>query len=94
MTRADALARLAVMRDEATAALDSRAEAEVQKVIDQFAAHRTVVCVAHRLSTLASMDWIVVLSGGRIVEQGRFQELLKAGGPFAQMAQRQGIRAD
>ncbi len=80
--------------DEATAALDSRAEAEVQKVIDQFAAHRTVVCVAHRLSTLASMDWIVVLSGGRIVEQGRFQELLKAGGPFAQMAQRQGIRAD
>jgi len=80
--------------DEATAALDSRAEAEVQKVIDQFAAHRTVVCVAHRLSTLTSMDWIVVLSGGRIVEQGRFQELLKAGGPFAQMAQRQGIRAD
>lgn len=80
--------------DEATAALDSRAEAEVQKVIDQFAAHRTVVCVAHRLSTLASMDRIVVLSEGRIVEQGSFQELLRAGGAFAQMAQRQGIRAD
>ncbi|NBV22682.1 MAG: ABC transporter ATP-binding protein [Proteobacteria bacterium] len=80
--------------DEATAALDSRAEAEVQKVIDQFAAHRTVVCVAHRLSTLASMDRIVVLSEGRIVEQGSFQELLKAGGAFAQMAQRQGIRAE
>ncbi|MFA6546742.1 MAG: ABC transporter ATP-binding protein [Limisphaerales bacterium] len=80
--------------DEATAALDSRAEAEVQKVIDQFAAHRTVVCVAHRLSTLASMDRIVVLSEGRIVEQGTFQELLRAGGAFAQMAQRQGIRAD
>ena len=80
--------------DEATAALDSRAEAEVQKVIDQFAAHRTVICVAHRLSTLASMDRIVVLSEGRIVEQGRYQELLRAGGPFAQMAQRQGIRAD
>lgn len=80
--------------DEATAALDSRAEAEVQKVIDQFAAHRTVICVAHRLSTLASMDRIVVLSEGRIVEQGTFQELLRAGGAFAEMAQRQGIRAD
>ncbi|MBI5801703.1 MAG: ABC transporter ATP-binding protein [Verrucomicrobia bacterium] len=80
--------------DEATAALDSRAEAEVQKVIDEFAAHRTVVCVAHRLSTLAAMDRIVVLAEGRIVEQGSFQELLKAGGAFAQMAQRQGIRAD
>ncbi len=77
--------------DEATAALDSKAEAEVQAAIDRLAANRTVICVAHRLSTLASMDGIVVLSGGRIVEQGRFDELLQRGGLFASMAARQGI---
>lgn len=80
--------------DEATAALDSRAEAEVQQVIEQFAESRTVVCVAHRLSTLAAMDQIIVLAAGRIVEQGSFQELLRAGGVFADMARRQGIRVD
>ena len=78
--------------DEATAALDSHAEAEVQKVIEQFAAHRTVICVAHRLSTLAAMDRIIVLSEGSIVEQGTFPELLAAEGRFADMARRQGIR--
>ena len=78
--------------DEATASLDSRAEAEVQKVIDQFAEHRTVICVAHRLSTLAAMDRIIVLADGRIVEQGTYAELLRAGGPFADMARKQGIQ--
>ena len=78
--------------DEATASLDSRAEAEVQKVIDQFAEHRTVICVAHRLSTLAAMDRIIVLADGQVVEQGGFAELLQADGEFAAMARRQGIR--
>ncbi len=78
--------------DEATASLDSRAEAEVQQVIEQFAESRTVICVAHRLSTLAAMDRIIVLAAGRIVEQGSFQELLRAGGVFADMALRQGIQ--
>ncbi|PAW89311.1 MAG: multidrug ABC transporter ATP-binding protein [Pedosphaera sp. Tous-C6FEB] len=77
--------------DEATASLDSRAEAEVQKVIDQFAEHRTVICVAHRLSTLAAMDRIIVLAHGQLVEQGSFAELLQADGEFAAMARRQGI---
>ena len=77
--------------DEATASLDSRAEAEVQKVIDQFAEHRTVICVAHRLSTLAAMDRIIVLADGQLVEQGSFAELLQANGEFAAMARRQGI---
>jgi subfamily B ATP-binding cassette protein MsbA len=77
--------------DEATAALDSKAEAEVQAAIDALAEHRTVICVAHRLSTLASMDRILVLSEGGIVETGSFDELLKAGGSFAKMAARQGI---
>ena len=77
--------------DEATAALDSHAEAEVQAAIDRLAENRTVVCIAHRLSTLASMDRIVVLSRGRIIEQGGFKELLQAKGLFAAMAGKQGI---
>jgi subfamily B ATP-binding cassette protein MsbA len=77
--------------DEATAALDSKAEAEVQAAIDRLAEHRTVVSVAHRLSTLAAMDRILVLSEGRIAESGGFHELLARGGLFADMAARQGI---
>ena len=79
--------------DEATAALDAKAEGEVQAAIDRLAEHRTVICVAHRLSTLATMDRIVVIKEGRIVETGAFDELLQAGGPFAEMARRQGIFA-
>lgn len=77
--------------DEATAALDAQAESEVQAAIDRLAENRTVICVAHRLSTLAGCDRIIVLSQGRVVEQGSFQELLRAGGSFAVMAARQGI---
>lgn len=77
--------------DEATAALDSKAEAEVQAAIDRLAEHRTVICVAHRLSTLAGMDQIIVLSQGCIVETGSFKALLNQGGIFAAMAARQGL---
>ena len=79
--------------DEATAALDSKSEGEVQAAIDALAEHRTVICVAHRLSTLASMDRILVLSQGTIIEQGSFDELLRAGKSFAAMAAQQGIFA-
>jgi ABC-type multidrug transport system fused ATPase/permease subunit len=79
--------------DEATASLDSAAEAEVQRAIDHLAEHRTVISVAHRLSTLAAMDRIIVLSEGRIVEAGGFDELIRQGGVFAGMAARQGISA-
>ena len=77
--------------DEATASLDSQSEAEVQRAIDHLAENRTVICVAHRLSTLASMDQIIVLSKGELVEQGSFSELLQSGGRFAAMAKRQGL---
>jgi len=80
--------------DEATAALDSQAEAEVQKAIDHLAEHRTVICVAHRLSTLRTMDEILVLQKGKIVEQGGFEELLAKKGLFASMAARQSIYAN
>jgi ABC-type multidrug transport system fused ATPase/permease subunit len=77
--------------DEATASLDSQAEAEVQTAIERLEENRTVICVAHRLSTLAKMDRIIVLSRGQIVEQGAFDELLRRGGLFTGMAARQGI---
>jgi len=79
--------------DEATASLDSQAEEEVQKAIDHLAEHRTVICVAHRLSTLRSMDQILVLEKGRVVEMGGFEELLAKGGIFTAMAARQSIFA-
>ena len=77
--------------DEATASLDSQAEAEVQKAIDHLAENRTVICVAHRLSTLRTMDRILVLEKGRIVEQGNFDQLLGQRGIFTAMAARQSI---
>lgn len=81
--------------DEATASLDSRSESEVQSAIDRLAAHRTVVCIAHRLSTLTGMDHIVVLDmEGKIAEQGTFQELLRKDGALAAMAALQGIRSE
>lgn len=77
--------------DEATAALDSQAEAEVQAAIDRLAENRTVICIAHRLSTLANMDHILVMKEGKVVEQGTFPDLIKANGIFADMARKQGI---
>jgi len=77
--------------DEATAALDAEAEKEVQKAIDRLEEGRTVVCIAHRLSTLANMDEIVVLQDGKILERGSFQELLERNGLFARMANQQGL---
>ena len=79
--------------DEATAALDSKAEAEVQGAIDRLEEGRTVVCVAHRLSTLRGMDKIIVLEEGRVVEEGGFLELLERDGVFAEMARKQGLTA-
>ncbi|MEY2852340.1 MAG: hypothetical protein RL549_1039, partial [Verrucomicrobiota bacterium] len=79
--------------DEPTAALDSRAEAEIQSAIDSLEEGRTVICIAHRLSTLANMDEIIVLDHGRIVERGTFEELLRAKAHFAKMAEQQRLTA-
>ncbi len=78
--------------DEATAALDAQAEAEVQTAIDHLAQNRTVICIAHRLSTLQAMDKIIVLEKGLIAQQGNYPQLLSQNGPFARMAQRQDIQ--
>ncbi len=77
--------------DEATASLDSQSEREVQAAIERLEVNRTVLCVAHRLSTLMNMDRVVTLSAGRILESGTPRDLLKAGGAFAAMARLQGL---
>ena len=80
-----------IILDEATASLDARAEADIQAAVDRLEEYRTVICVAHRLSTLAAMDRIVVLSAGRVIEEGTYRQLLAADGPFARMACQQGL---
>ncbi|MCC6000946.1 MAG: ABC transporter ATP-binding protein, partial [Pararhodobacter sp.] len=75
--------------DEATSALDSEVEAEVQDALEHLMAGKTVLAIAHRLSTIAAMDRIVVLEGGRIVEQGDHEALLAKGGVYARFWARQ-----
>lgn len=79
--------------DEATAPLDPKTEAEVQVAIDRLTEGRTVICIAHRLSTLTNMDKIIVMDKGEIVETGTFKELLRQNGVFADMARKQGMAA-
>ncbi|MDR3053231.1 MAG: ABC transporter ATP-binding protein/permease [Coriobacteriales bacterium] len=75
--------------DEATSALDSESEKLIQDALRNLMEGRTSIVVAHRLSTVASLDRIVVLSEGRIVEDGTHAELVGAGGEYAQLWNRQ-----
>lgn len=72
--------------DEGTSALDTISERCVQRAIEDARADRTVILVAHRLSTLLSADRILVFDGGRIVETGTYDELLRRGGVFAELS--------
>ena len=71
--------------DEATSALDTESERIVQEAISEVLADRTAVIVAHRLSTIVNADRIVVFEDGRIVEEGRHDELLKHDGVYAKL---------
>lgn len=73
------------MLDEATSALDSESEKYVQTAIHNLIDGRTVIAIAHRLSTLLSMDRIVVVDHGKIIEDGSHEELLKKNGIYRKL---------
>lgn len=83
-----------LLLDEATASLDSENERKVQQALEQVMTGRTVIAIAHRLATLRQMDRLIVLDGGRIVAQGRHDDLLAAGGLYAHLWQEQQMGMD
>jgi subfamily B ATP-binding cassette protein MsbA len=79
--------------DEATSHLDTESEALVQQALQTLMEHRTVIVIAHRLSTVRRADKIVVLDRGRIVESGRHDELLERGGAYRRLYELQFLEA-
>jgi ATP-binding cassette subfamily B protein len=75
--------------DEATSALDAKTEAKLLAALDEVMKGRTTFVIAHRLATIRKADRILVFEGGRIVETGSFDALVRAGGRFAELAQAQ-----
>jgi ABC-type multidrug transport system fused ATPase/permease subunit len=72
-----------ILLDEATAALDSESELQVQEAIEHLCQNRTTIVIAHRLHTIMHADAILVVEGGEIVEHGRHDDLLRRGGRYA-----------
>ncbi|WP_172331613.1 ABC transporter ATP-binding protein [Mangrovicoccus sp. HB161399] len=74
-----------LLLDEATSALDVKSESVVQEALDKLSKGRTTLVIAHRLSTVRDADKIVVLNQGEVIEQGTHEELLAAGGAYAEL---------
>jgi subfamily B ATP-binding cassette protein MsbA len=71
--------------DEATSSLDTESEREVQMALDRLMEKRTVLVIAHRLSTVRNVDRILVLSGGEIIEEGTHRELMAISGEYKKL---------
>ncbi|HLZ65725.1 MAG TPA: ABC transporter ATP-binding protein [Aliidongia sp.] len=78
-----------ILLDEATSALDTESEQSIQEALMRLVKNRTVIAIAHRLSTLHSFDRIIVLDRGRIIEDGVPSDLLRRDGPYSRMYGRQ-----
>lgn len=83
-----------LMLDEATSALDTRSEKIVQAALESLSEGRTTMVIAHRLSTIQDADKIVVMDGGRVLDEGTHEELLARGGHYAQLYELQFKSAD
>ncbi|MBV8402120.1 MAG: ABC transporter ATP-binding protein [Acetobacteraceae bacterium] len=81
-----------LLLDEATSALDSESEQAVQRALDRLMTGRTVIAVAHRLSTLRDFDRIVVMQSGRILQDGPPEVLERSPGPYRELLRRQAFR--
>jgi ATP-binding cassette subfamily B protein len=77
--------------DEATSALDVETESRIKRALDRLRAGRTTFIIAHRLSTVAGADTILVLEHGRIIERGTFNGLVAEGGLFARLVREGGF---
>jgi subfamily B ATP-binding cassette protein MsbA len=77
--------------DEATSSLDSESESSVQKAIEEVMKNRTSIIIAHRLSTIKNVDKIIVIDGGKIVEVGRHEELVKSNNVYSKFIKMQNI---
>jgi ABC-type multidrug transport system fused ATPase/permease subunit len=82
-----------LLLDEPTSALDSESEKAVLETLDELRGDVGIVIVAHRLATVRNADTIYVLEAGRLVEQGTWDDLIKLGGRFAELARKQHILA-
>ncbi len=80
--------------DEATSALDNATEARIQRALKTLTHGRTTFVIAHRLTTVREADQILVMKNGRLVEQGRYDELVQRGGLFAELNAQGSFKAD
>jgi ATP-binding cassette subfamily B protein len=83
-----------ILDDEATSALDAATETKVKAALDEVMRGRTTFVIAHRLATVRNADRILVFEGGRIVERGSFDELVRLNGRFAELARAQFMVAE
>ncbi|MBK5210904.1 MAG: ATP-binding cassette domain-containing protein [Coriobacteriia bacterium] len=80
--------------DEPTSALDSESEGYIQKTLNDLHGVKTLIVIAHRLATVVAADQLLVVSDGQIVERGKHEELVRAGGAYAHLFNSQLIGAD
>jgi len=78
-----------LLLDEATAALDSESEEAIREALARLMRGRTVVAIAHRLATLRNFDRVIMLQGGRIIEDGPPDRLMQGGGPYRELVARE-----